>query len=146
MHDDQLTWWTLLPDWWLGICRPFATSPELPKTCAMNCAERKAAHEHHALLAERGEDPVVLLRDEAGRDRHRLLPRARAVEADAALALQQDHPRVEDAKATHVAVARRGRLGRDLRIGRRVGRAVLAEDGEQPDVGIGVAQRGVGLE
>src|ERR1700722_3249246 len=36
MHDDQLTWLTARPDWWLGICRPLFTSPELPKTCAMN--------------------------------------------------------------------------------------------------------------
>jgi hypothetical protein len=36
MHDDQLTWFTARPDWWLGICRPFCTSPELPNTCATN--------------------------------------------------------------------------------------------------------------
>src|ERR1700691_5000108 len=25
MHDDQDTWCTSRPEWWLGICRPFRT-------------------------------------------------------------------------------------------------------------------------
>src|SRR4051794_39045905 len=29
MHEDQLTWLTLRPEWWLGICRPLSTSPLL---------------------------------------------------------------------------------------------------------------------
>src|SRR5258706_13886534 len=37
MHDDQLTWFTLRPEWWLGIWRPLRTSPLLPNTWAMNC-------------------------------------------------------------------------------------------------------------
>ena len=41
MHDDQLTWFTARPEWWLGICRPFCTSPLLPKTCAMKASSEK---------------------------------------------------------------------------------------------------------
>ena len=41
MHDDHETWFTARPEWWLGICRPFSTSPELPKTCAMKLVSGK---------------------------------------------------------------------------------------------------------
>ena len=108
-------------------------------------AEREAAHEHHALLAKCGKHPVVGPRDEAGGDRHSLLPRARTVEADTPLPLQEDHPRVEQAQATHVTVREEQALGRDLRIGRGVGAAVLAQNREEPNVRIGVAQARVRL-
>ena len=51
--------------------------------------------EGEQLLAKAGEDPVAFGEREPGSDAHRLLPGRGAVEADAALALESEHPLVE---------------------------------------------------
>ena len=97
--------------------------------------EREAADEHHHALAQGLEDPVGGLDRQGSGDRRGLLPGARAVEADAALALEEDHPRVEEAEPLHLAVGADEELGAHAGISRGIGRAVVAEDAVEAEVG-----------
>ena len=135
-HDDQLTWFTARPDWWLGICRLLQHVARVAEDLRHERLEREAAHEHHALLAQRGEDPVAALHREPGGDGYRLLPLRRAVEADAPLPLEEDHHARQEPEPLHLAVRALSRVaGGEPRVGGRVGRAVVAEDGEEAEVG-----------
>jgi hypothetical protein len=59
---------------------------------------------------------------------------AGAVEADATLALEEDHARVEETEALHLAVAAEQELGGHARVRGRIGGAVVAEDAEEAQI------------
>ena len=96
--------------------------------------ERKPADEHDALLAECREHPVFLLEHEPRRDGRGLLPVGSTVEADASLALQDDHARVEQAQPTHLAVAAQEHVVAEERVVRRVGSTVVTQDAQQAQI------------
>src|SRR5437016_3430350 len=93
--------------------------------------EREAPDEGAARLAVRGEDPVPFLEGHRATDLARFLALARYVEADAALALEGEHPVVEDADHDEVAVRLLQGRGGQLRLPLRIVGAVELDDAEK---------------
>src|SRR5580658_10169416 len=98
--------------------------------------ERKAADEHDALFTERGKHPIALLDGERRSDGDGLLARAGPIEADAALALELDHARVEQAEPAHLPVAVEEGLPGELRVCPGERAPVVAEDAQEAYVGL----------
>src|SRR5581483_6558181 len=98
--------------------------------------DREAAQERDARLAQRREDPVVLLGGGAGADDRRLLPRREPAERDPPLPLEREHARVAGADQVHDAVELEEALGGErglLRSGQEL--PLVVEDREEPGLG-----------
>ena len=92
--------------------------------------ERHAAPERGPELAVAREDPVLGARGGGRAEDGRLLAERADVEAHAALALERDEALVERPRQHHVSVEGDHQLIRELRIGRGIEGAVLAEHTE----------------
>src|SRR5216683_2140444 len=79
-------------------------SPSLVAPSPMYAATTVRSPLMRAAMAQRGEDPVALLKRDGRGERGRFLPGARAVEADAALPLQRHRALIHRAQAHHLAI------------------------------------------